>query len=95
MKQTEQMVIANRLLDGRVVFMAADGRWVDAIAEGGVADTDDAAAALLERALRDEADCRVIDPYLIEVATVDGHHRPVVYREAIRALGPTVAAEAG
>ena len=89
------MVIANRLQDGLVVFMADDGRWVEAIAGGGLAETNEAAAALLERALRDEAECRVIDPYLIEVATADGERRPVVYREAIRALGPTVAAEAG
>jgi hypothetical protein len=90
-----QMVIANRLHDGLVVFLAADGRWVESIADGGLTSTDEAANALLERALREEGECHVIDPYLIEVTSAEGTRRPVVYREAIRALGPTVAAEAG
>ncbi len=33
----QQMVIANALRDGLVVFLAADGRWVNAIADGAVA----------------------------------------------------------
>ncbi len=89
------MVIANRLQDGLVVFLAEDERWVEAIEDGAVAGDEQAAQILLDRALRDVSDCRVIDPYLIEISDTAGQRRPVVYREAIRALGPTVAVEAG
>lgn len=90
-----QMAIANRLQDGLVVFLANDDRWVEAIADGCLAVGDASAEALLERAMRGVPQCQVVDPYLIEVTDINGVRRPVVYREAIRALGPTVDAETG
>ena len=85
-----QMLIANRLQDGRVVFLAEDGAWVEAIRAGQVADSESEGERLLTRARRAEAACEVVDPYLIEVRPRDGAPEPVVWREAIRAGGPTV-----
>ena len=88
-----KMIIANRLNDGRVVFAADDGNWVEAIDAGRQFgnDADTALTTLLN-------DPFVIDPNLIEVTTHshhDGHHlRPTAIREAIRADGPTVDVEA-
>ncbi|HEU4617303.1 MAG TPA: DUF2849 domain-containing protein [Gammaproteobacteria bacterium] len=82
------MVIANRLADGRVVFLAAGGRWVTAIGEGLVLEADFDRA--LEAAKQHETECRVVEPCLIEVAVENGRARPVSIREAIRAFGPTV-----
>jgi hypothetical protein len=85
-----QMIIANRLADGRVVFMASGGQWDTAIAAGAVIDDDAEAARLLEVAKGDQARCLVIDPMLIQVRVDNGHVRPTEIREVIRAFGPTV-----
>lgn len=83
-----QIVTANRLRDGRVVFLTASSQWSESVTESAVAADEDAATRLL--AVGDEAErrCEVIAPYLIEV---EGPTlRPVAMREAIRAKGPTV-----
>ena len=84
-----QMIIANRLNDGRVVFLASPGKWDTAIAAGAVIDDDAQAQQLLEAAKQDQVRCLVIDPMLIQVRIEDGHARPTEIREVIRAFGPT------
>lgn len=85
-----QMIIANRLRDGRVVFLAEDGAWVESIGGGQIADNAPDGERLMGLARQAESACEVVDPYLIEVRTTDGVPEPVVWREAIRASGPTV-----
>lgn len=87
-----QMVIANRLDDGLVVFLTPDGGWTGSIDAGAVARDADSAERLLETAKTAETNCQVIDPYLIDIEVSTSGRRPVVFREAIRAAGPTVAA---
>jgi hypothetical protein len=84
-----QMIIANRLTDGRVVFFVSPGKWVIDIDEGTLIDDEPENASLLESAKQDEADCLVVDPNLIEVETVGRRRRPTAIREAIRAFGPS------
>ena len=83
-----QMVTANRLRDGAVVFLAAGGRWTRRVAEGHVAETEAHAAALLSAA--EAVPTEVVGPYLIEVAAHGGSWVPLRYRERIRAEGPSV-----
>jgi hypothetical protein len=85
-----QMIIANRLRDGVVVFLAPDEGWAPAIGAGALADNEADAAKLMAVAKRHEADCQVIDPQLIDVEVKDGKPRPTAIREAIRAFGPTI-----
>ena len=85
-----QMIIANRLVDGAVVFMAPGGGWDTAIAAGAVIDDGAEADRLLAAAKHDEERCLVIDPNLIDVEVENGRVRPTAIREAIRAFGPTV-----
>lgn len=89
MDATGQMVLANRLTDGRVVFLAGDGSWVEDIAAGAVAAGPDAAQRLLAAAQLAESRNVVVEPYLIGITDRQGR-RPVEWREAIRAAGPTV-----
>ena len=84
------MVIANRLSDGLVVFLAAGEDWVEQIDSGLVVDDSAEAERLLAVAKRHETDNLVVEPALIDVAQRDGRLRPVAIREAIRAFGPTV-----
>lgn len=88
-----QMLIANRLGDGRVVFRAADGSWVESIATGLLIDNEPQADRLLTRSLVDVDENLVIDPSLIAVSTQGGRRTPVEIREAIRAGGPTVVVD--
>jgi hypothetical protein len=84
------MIIANRLSDGLVVFLAADDAWVPDIAAGLVIADDAEAQRLLGVAKEHENRCIVIDPNLIEITSDGGRVRPAAIREAIRAFGPTV-----
>ncbi|MBO6783411.1 MAG: DUF2849 domain-containing protein [Alphaproteobacteria bacterium] len=86
----QQVISANRLGDGLVVYLASDGSWSEWISRSEIAADEAAAEAPLARAKRDEADRKVIDPYLVEVAEVDGEVRPTKYREFIRATGPSI-----
>jgi len=85
-----QMIIANTLAEGQIVFLAPGSGWTPDIAVGAVANTDDEAAALLARAKQDEQANLVVDPNLIPVGIENGVPRPLDYREYIRATGPTV-----
>ena len=85
-----QMIIANRLRDGAVVFLAASETWETVIAAGSVIDNEADAARLMALAKRHETECQVIDPQLIDVDVKEGKPRPTAIREAIRAFGPSV-----
>ena len=85
-----QMIIANRLIDGVVVFFASGDAWVPEIDAGLVIGDDAEGQRLFATAKQHEAQCVVVDPNLIDVEVEGGHKRPVAIREAIRAFGPTV-----
>ncbi len=85
-----QMIIANRLRDGAVVFLAPGEAWDTSIGAGALIDDEGEATRLMAVAKRHEAECQVIDPQLIDVELKDGTPRPTAIREAIRAFGPTV-----
>jgi hypothetical protein len=85
---SQQMVTANRLRDGAVVFLAAGGRWTTRVGEGHVAETESHAAELLRTA--EAMPTEIVGPYLIEVASGGGGWSPTRYRERIRAEGPSV-----
>jgi len=88
-----QVVIANRLDTGLVVFLGRDESWVDNIGSSEVAHSDEESAKLLETAWRLEARQQVVDPNLIDVREQDGSLVPVRYRELIRTQGPTIHLE--
>jgi hypothetical protein len=89
------MVTANRLADGVVVYLAADGRWRERCADGHVVDDRASAAQLLATAEAAVATCDVVGPYLIDVVPGDGGPRPQRYREQIRAAGPSIRTDLG
>jgi len=92
---TLKVATANRLGDGLVVYLAADGSWSERLAEGRVAADEAAQAELEARAQAAAAAHVVVAPYLIEVRDEDGVARPVRYREEIRSRGPTVRLDLG
>ena len=91
----QQVVTANRLRDGTVVFFGPGEGWVDRLADATVFTSVEASTAALQSAQRDEAKNIVLDIYAIDVADQGGVLKPVKLREAIRAQGPTVHPEHG
>jgi len=85
-----QIVIANSLADGLVVFLTDQDDWSGDIAAAAVANDESAASGLLATAVAAEQANRVVDPYLIEVELDGNKPRPTEYREYIRAYGPSV-----
>lgn len=87
---TAQIVTANELVSGTVVYRSPEGRWATHIgaALGVVGEAD--AKALLALAEADAAKQLVVGPYLVEVEGTSGHWQHKSWRERIRAEGPTV-----
>ena len=85
-----QVIIANKLDDGFVVFLTAAGNWSPRIADCAVANDDASASQLLDQAKAAEQSNIVIDPYLIEVRIENDQRIPTEYREYIRTAGPSV-----
>lgn len=90
---SSQVLTANRLIDGAVVFLAVGETWVTRLDDVQVAADKDDAAALEAIGARDVAAQIVVAPYLIDVAEENGHIAPTRYRERIRAFGPSTHPE--
>ena len=88
-KLAEQNVMsANRLSDGRVIYLGNDGWTLDFDAARIIRGEDEALAAEAAgaQAVKDRL---VVEPYLIEIETIDDGFQPARLRERIRHLGPT------
>jgi len=90
-----QVVIANRLKDGIVVFLGRDERWVERLDDCPPAETEDEAKGLLARGVAAENAQEVVGPDLIEVEMRDGTLTPIKMREAMRAKGPSIRTDLG
>ena len=90
-----QVITANRLRDGIVVFLGPDFGWVEQIAVARIFATPEATSAGLVSTKKDEADNIVVDVYAVDVAQKDGAITPLRLRELIRATGPTIHPEHG
>jgi hypothetical protein len=90
----QQMLTANRLVDGDVVYWRAGG-WVEAFDAGDVFATDADAEVALQAAQEFVSGNVVVNPYLFEARAEADGVRPVKEREIIRAAGPTVRLDLG
>ena len=83
------IITANRLNDGVVLFQDAAGGWVEDFAHAAIYPDAAATAAALARAKQDELNNLLVDPYAVVVELRNGHYAPKALRELIRASGPT------
>jgi Protein of unknown function (DUF2849) len=86
-----QMLTANRLTDGTVLYWRSGG-WVEELGQGAVFAGAAEADAALAQAQTFVARNAVVNPYLFDVHA-DGS--PVKEREIIRARGPSVRDDLG
>lgn len=92
---SQRALTANRLNDGRAVYLTQQGGWSEWLNEAALAGDEERAEAILARGRAEAAAARVVEPYLIEVVETDGLVAPLRYREAIRARGPSVRLDLG
>jgi hypothetical protein len=89
-----QILTANRLVVGEVVYWGGASGWVPRLDQAQVLINGEA-----EKALAGAADWvrkgEVVAPYLFDVRVNNGVAVPVKVREAIRAAGPTVRLDLG
>lgn len=91
-----QIITANRLGDGAVVYLTADRSWSEDFAESGLIAGKEAAEAELLRANEFVKARLVVGPYLIDAEETAGGPKPTNTRERIRAgRGPTIQVDAG
>ena len=89
-----QMLTANRLRDGDVLYRKGDG-WVLSLADADVYPDQENAEAALAAANAELVRNEFVAPYLFEVRELKGKIVPVKEREIIRAAGPTVHPHTG
>ena len=84
-----QVVTANDLLTGDVVYAIAGCQWSRNINDALIFNDEQAANCTLEQARRQTLE--IVEPYLVSVE-VDGYGNvvPLHYREQIRVNGPNV-----
>ena len=87
------VVTANRLLDGIVVYLAADGGWTEDIAQARVANTEEETKTLEAEAAEAVEARKVVAVYPMEIALHDGAVDPLSVRERIRASHRTTLTE--
>lgn len=99
MSERFQVLTANRLSDGAVVY-GAHGRWVERLEEAELLSSKAEVEARLAQAKEDVARNLIIldgedHNRVMEVVRENGVIRPLRVRERIRALGPSVRPDLG
>ena len=87
------VVTANRLRDGRVVWLADGGRWSERVAEAEVFAGEAVEAGLALGAAAEQRQ-EIVGPYAAEVTLGAAGPVPLRAREKFRAAGPSIAAGA-
>ncbi len=87
---TEKIVIANRLIDGVVIFVGPGPSWVTDILDAAVFEDGPALDQALEFGAAEIEARRILDPYAVDVTIEDGRPVPMRLREQIRVVGPSV-----
>ena len=82
-----QVLTANRLRDGVVVYLDGDGQWSERIEAAQLVEAAQGDALVAAAA---HTAGEVVAPYLIDVEAEAGRVTPRRYRERLRAFGPSI-----
>jgi len=93
--ELRQVLTANKLGDGLVVFMTDGAAWSPWIEDAAIVTSKDAALELEGKGNIAAKANVVVGPYLIDVVDDNGRPRAALIREHIRTLGPTVRTDLG
>ena len=90
-----QVVSANRLSDGIVVFQDSAGGWVESLGGAAILNDKAALASALALAAQAVAGNVVVDVAPVDVELTSRGPLPTHIRDRIRAAGPTVRQDHG
>ena len=90
-----QVLTANRLIDGEVVYLDAGDGWVERLDKAALLATPADGERALATGMQAETDRKVVHAYLFDVTGKGEALKPVKMREIIRAAGPTVRRDLG
>jgi len=83
-----EIISANRLSDGRVVYLTRDGDWSESIIDAHSVHSTEERGAVLAQAERSADDGIIVSPYLVSMVDDGGTLAPLRFRERIRLFGP-------
>ena len=92
---TSEIIVANRLTDGVVVFLDPSGAWVDTPEQAAIAAAAEDRAHLEALAAQGLASQTIAGWEFTEVALLAGTPEIVKNKQRIQALGPTVRPDLG
>lgn len=90
-----QVITANRLDDGLVVYWNQGVEWVDNIAQAARFETAEEGETALAEATNKQNELVAVGPYLIDVELQGDAVVPLKLKEVIRTKGPTVRLDLG
>jgi Protein of unknown function (DUF2849) len=90
-----QVLTANRLSVGEVVYWSAAKGWVPHLREAEILPDNEAETVLKGAGAQAVQDRIVVNPYLFDVRVTDTGVVPVKTREVIRAAGPSARRDLG
>ena len=85
MATAPQVITANRLSDGAVVYFTSGKGWSVSFADGAVWNDQESAEAALNESKESVKARIVVEPYLFDVAITEAGSKPISARERIRA----------
>jgi sulfite reductase (NADPH) hemoprotein beta-component len=88
-----EILTANRLSDGDVVYRTAGGDWVADVDAAELIEETERLTTAVAAAKADVKAAKVLDVAPIAVEASNGHIVPKRLRERIRAFGPTVKSD--
>ena len=94
-KDIRQVLTANRLKDGLVVFLGDGNAWTPWIDDASVARSKEEAVRLEAKGAEQAKMNIVVGPYLIDVVEEGRKLRAAHIREHLRTLGPSVRLDLG
>ncbi|MAI80949.1 MAG: hypothetical protein CL917_18565 [Deltaproteobacteria bacterium] len=90
-----QVVIANRLRDGIVVFLGTNHTWVEQLQDCTPSESKEDGQRLMDISQEAADQQEIVDPNLIEVEKRGQTWHAIKMREEMRAKGPTVREDLG
>ena len=90
-----QVLTANRLSDGEVVYLGADDGWVESLDGALLLANAAEGEGALAKGVQAENELKVVHAYLFDVSGQGAGLKPVKMREIIRAAGPTIRLDLG
>jgi len=94
-RELRQVLTANLLRDGLVVFLTDGAAWSPWIEDAAIATTKEAALDLEAKGSAASKANLVVGPYLVDVIDENGRPRAAHIREYLRTLGPSVRRDLG